>query len=112
MKISAAQITKGMQIKVSEVHDMKSFYTQAINGNYYSETEKSEMQKLIDEEKTKVVRLGSVNKNSEIYTILGIQFCSSLSQYHNRKLVTNNNIWLITDKGNLQIQNKQKVELI
>ena len=112
MKISAAQIAKGMKIKVSEVYNMESFYKQAINKNYHSEIEKAEMQKLIDEEKTKFVRCGSINKNSEIYTILAIQFCNSTSQYHNKKLVTNNSIWLLTDKGNLKIQNKQKVELI
>jgi 6-pyruvoyl-tetrahydropterin synthase len=112
MKISAKQIVKGMKVQFSDLYDIKDHYTRQLNGNYYSEIQKNEMRQLLLEEKTISVKTGSIKKNSPIYTILNIEFAMSWGQRHNGKMQTNNFIWLITDKGNVQISTRQQVELI
>jgi hypothetical protein len=112
MKISAKQIVKGMKVQFSDLHDSKDHYTKQVNGNYYSELEKNEMKQFLLEEKTISVKRGSIKKNSPIYTILNIEFGGAWGQRHNGKMQTNNDIWLITDKGNIKISTRQEVELI
>lgn len=113
MKISAKQIEKGMTIKVSNIGDRTEFLTNAINGyGNWSEAEKLDMQKRLSENKVLIVRLGSIKKDSPILTILDIKFSNSTGEYHNGRLCVNNDIWLVTDKGYIEISTKQKVELI
>jgi len=116
MKISAKQIEKGMKIKVSSIGDRTEFLTNAINGyggyGDWSEAEKLDMQKRLSENKVLIVRLGSIKKDSPILTILDIKFSNSTGTYHNGRLSVDNNIWLVTDKGYVEISTKQKVELI
>ena len=116
MKISAKQIEKGMKIKVSSISDSTEFLTNAINGvvgyGIHSEAEKLDMQKRLSENKVLSVGLGSIKKDSPILTILDIKFSNSTGTYHNARLCIDNNIWLVTDKGYVEISTKQKVELI
>jgi hypothetical protein len=116
MKITAAQIEKGMKIKVSKINDRTDFLTNAINGvvgyGTHSEEEKANMQKRLSENKVLFVSNGSVKKDSPILNVLGVQFSNSNSAYHNGKLCVNNQIWLVTDKGYVEISTKQKVELV
>jgi len=116
MKITGAQIEKGMKIKVSKINDRTDFLTNAINGvvgyGIHSEAEKANMQKRLSENKVLFVSNGSVKKDSPILNVLGVQFSNSNGAYYNGKLCVNNQIWLVTDKGYVEISTKQKVELV
>jgi hypothetical protein len=116
MKISAKQIEKGMTIKVSNINDRTDFYTNAINGvvgyGTHSEQEKNYMKECILTGNVLYVTNGTINNSSPIVNVLGIQSGDSNGTYHNGKLFVNNEITLITDKGNMIISTRQKVELL
>lgn len=116
MKITGAQIQKGMKIKVSKINDRTDFLINAINGvagyGIHSEEEKVNMQTRILENKVLFISNGSVKKDSPIITVLDVQFSNSNGSYYNGKLCVNNQIWLVTDKGYIEISTKQKVELV
>lgn len=116
MKITGAQIQKGMKIKVSKINDRTDFLINAINGvagyGIHSEEEKVNMQTRILENKVLFISNGSVKKDSPVITVLDVQFSNSNGSYYNGKLCVNNQIWLVTDKGYIEISTKQKVELV
>lgn len=116
MKITGAQIQKGMKIKVSKINDRTDFLINAINGvagyGIHSEEEKVNMQTRILENKVLFISNGSVKKDSPVITVLDVQFSNSNGSYYNGKLCVNNQIWLVTDKGYVEISTKQKVELV
>lgn len=116
MKITANQIEKGMKVKVSDINDKTSYLINAINGvtgyGIHSDDEKNKMQFLIENDMVLYIPNGSIKKNSPIVTILDIYTGDSNGTYHNGRLFVNNNIWLITDYGKIEISNRQKVELV
>jgi len=116
MKISAKQIEKGMTIKVSNISNRTDFFTNAINGvagyGIHTEQEKIYMKECISNGNVLYVKNGNINNSSPIVNVLGIQLGESNGSYHNNKLFVNNEMVLITDKGNIIISTRQKVELI
>jgi hypothetical protein len=116
MKISAKQIEKGMTIKVSNISNRTDFFTNAIKGvagyGIHTEEEKNYMKECISNGNVLYVKNGNINNSSPIVNVLGIQLGESNGAYHNNKLFVNNEMVLITDKGNIIISTRQKVELI
>ena len=103
-----------MTIKVASIYDSTQALKNKINGVFGWGTntleEKAEYQKRLDEGRVLSVRKGSITKDSPIVNVYDIDFDASWSYYENGRMVTHNYIVLKTDKGDLEISTRQKVE--
>ena len=115
-KISAKQIQKGMNIKVSSIIDITEQLTNMINESFgwgtHSEEEKKMYQNRLDNNDVLEVQSGTIKKDSPILKVYDIDFSNSNSYYENSRLVTINEIKLKTDKGDVRISTRQKVQVI
>jgi len=116
MKISANQIEKGMNIKVASIYDSTESLLNMINGveGWGSHTldEKKGYQARLDNNDVLGISRGAIKKDSPIVKVYDIDFNHSYTYQGYERLVTINTILLKTDKGNLSISTRQKVELI
>ena len=116
IKISANQIQKGMTIKVASIYDSTEGFLNRINdvkgwGTYTLE-EKKWFQAKLDNNDVLNISRGAIKKDSPILKVYDIDFDSSYSYQGCDRLVTINNILLKTDKGDISISTRQKVELV
>tara|TARA_R110000782_G_scaffold258650_2_gene348714 strand:- start:196 stop:546 length:351 start_codon:yes stop_codon:yes gene_type:complete len=116
MKITAKQIQKGMTIKVTSICDSTEALLNMINdvkgwGTHTLE-EKKGYQSRLDNNDVLGISRGTIKKDSPILKVYDIDFNHSYSYQENGRQVTINIILLKTDKGNLRISTRQKVELV
>tara|TARA_R110000803_G_C11894355_1_gene311312 strand:+ start:193 stop:546 length:354 start_codon:yes stop_codon:yes gene_type:complete len=116
MKLSANQIQKGMTIKVTNIFDSTQGLLNMINdvkgwGTHTLEEKKGYQAKLDNNHVLGIPR-GTIKKDSPTLEVYDIDFNNSYSYQGNERVVTINSIMLKTDKGNISISTRQKVELI
>ena len=116
IKIFAHQIQKGMTIKVASLYDSTQSLLNMINDvegwGSHTEEEKKGYQSRLDNNDVRGVSRGTIKKDSPILKIYDIEFNQSYTYYCYEKFVTINFILLKTDKGDLSISTRQKVELV
>lgn len=112
-KISAKTIEKGMTIKVAGLWNRTEEFTKMINGVWrdISSEEKEVYQNRIDNNDVLEVLNGSIKKDSPILKVYDIDYSNSYRYFSNSRMVTLNSIKLKTDKGDVRISTRQKVEL-
>ena len=115
-KISANQIQKGMTIKVASIYDSTQSLLNMINNvkgwGTHTPQQKKEYQSILDNNLVLCIGIGSVKKDSPVLKVYDIDFNHSYSYQCYERMVTINTILLKTDKGNLKISTRQKVELL
>ena len=116
MKLTANQIEKGMTIKVTSIYDETENLLNKINGVYgwgdHTSEEKKAYQARIDNNDVLGISRGTIKKDSPILKVNDIDFNHSYSYQSDHRLVTINIILLKTDKGDISISTRQKVELV
>ena len=115
-KITAKQIKKGMTLRVTNIDDATESLNNMINdvkgwGSHTAE-EKIEYQSRLDNNNVLSISSGSIKKDSPIVKVYDINLEESYSYQGYERIVTINYISLKTDKGNLSISTRQKVELV
>tara|TARA_R110001606_G_scaffold384397_1_gene547239 strand:- start:589 stop:957 length:369 start_codon:yes stop_codon:yes gene_type:complete len=116
IKISAKEIKKGMTIKVASIYDSTQSLLNMINdvkgwGTHTLE-EKKGYQASLDNNDVLNISRGAIKKDSPTLKVYDIDFDNSYSYQSNGRLVTINTILLKTDKGNISITTRQKVEIV
>ena len=116
IKISANQIQKGMTIKVTSIYDSTERLLNMINdvkgwGTHTLEEKKGYQSRLNNNDVCGISR-GTIKKDSPTLKVYDIDFNHSYSYQGCERLVNINTILLKTNKGNLSISTRQKVELV
>jgi len=112
-KITANQIVKGMTIKVAGIFDATPYLVRMANdtkGSFDFDMKKSSQSRLDNNDVLEIDR-GTIKKGSPILKVNDIDFNHSSSYQGQRGLVTVNIIMLKTDKGDIRISTRQKVEV-
>ena len=112
IKITGTEIKKGMVIKVSSIRDTKEDLINSLSKDYFTKEQKKRFQDILDSNITLKVCKGTVKKDSPILNVKEVDLSNSYHFEGERGTVTVNIIVLKTDKGNLRISTRQKVELI
>ena len=111
-KITATEIKKGMEIKVSSIRDTKEQLIDFLSKDFFTQEQKQRFQDTLDSNITLEVCKGTVKKDSPILNIKEVDLSNSYHFEGERGTVTVNIIVLVTDKGKFRISTRQKVELI
>ena len=111
-KITATEIKKGMEIKVSSIRDTKEQLIDLLSKDFFTQEQKRRFQDTLDSNITLEVCKGTVKKDSPILNIKEVDLSNSYHFEGERGTVTVNIIVLVTHKGKFRISTRQKVELI